>query len=417
MDLARFRSNFTAYTDAMIGLKSISGLDGLKIPKIIVCGLDSLKSEKVVQNLIGFHSTLRNTSNIVEYRLRHDPGKLEPVASINNVPIEYDAMSKSSVLFDEILTLADWYMEPHSDPIVITIRSNNVPDIDLVEIPSGAGDDSVLKREDPDNIFVLDKNHRSQIPQDARVVRVYKDDLCPSCISEIRYYLKRSIDWMKLNETRKKLKARFAELGVPFIIGETDEQKGRLFTYLIETFRDILNAELSDRKGDAMNMNVVAVEKLWIGYKPSNLVAPDWIRVCEKVVKHVFWRFPTIYQHVQKVSNALANECHEICATMLARVETYVNQSHFVLLHMFECPRQRCSYSCTNQILVKVLTGGVLKKLATVLVSKISRIIKKEFENLDPFLSDLAESPEVTEERIRVKRELKIINQMYVSRG
>ena len=217
MDQDRFRTNFEAYTDAMLAIKRVSTVGDLDIPRIVVCSPDSCALALVIRELIGFHSRLYKTSNIVEYRLRHDPERLEPVARINNAPVNYDAMSKTSVLFDEIQELGDWEMEPEGDMIVITIRSHNVPDIDIVEVPwthSLAGN---YWTDAPNTIYVsvADVNGEEGLRIDAPLVCFNK--INPNHIQRIHLYLKQLIDWRKLNEARRLLKRRSAELGIPLV--------------------------------------------------------------------------------------------------------------------------------------------------------------------------------------------------------
>jgi hypothetical protein len=221
------------------------------------------------------------------------------------------------------------------------------------------------------------------------------DRLNGGCIAPIRLLLVNSIMWEQLHETRRVIQKRLRVLDEE--IPETDDEKVKFNTALFKRYKRSLEERLefhdvtqSITKGESHKLLVEGVLKHFL-YK------------CDQVAEEIFGRFPLIVEAIQRVSRTVL---HTVTRPALEELSLYLIQTHFVLLHAFECDEGNCTRNCTFFTLVSALCSALVEDTQSFVIAQVQ-------DQLDKFVFFIREPPPITEERIKLKEKLKVMQNAF----
>jgi len=409
MNFETFRSHFPDVVDVVRNLKlnrCVTGSDCLRI----VVVKDRSGPVKFIESLTGFAIELeRNVLNPIEYHYICDPEceENEAFCTINDSLVELNMSTEYEELMDTVNELKDWGLVTSCYPIVLKIRSSCVADIQVVDFPlktmelqfgqkweEGQFEDEVIVRLDynnPQKRYHETRDDRGHIS----MIKYSNDEPDKSCISSIRTLLVHSLVWEQLDGTRDIKRKRLVGMGDA--IPETDDRKLRFISAVFSIYKSVLVNKMDFRKISQLitedQSHKVIVE----------VVLKHYGSVFDQVAQETFCRFPLIVKEIQGISRTILTT---VIRSELEKMTMNLVQTHFVLLHAFECDAGTCSGDCAFVCLVNALCSALVDKMLSTVTDQVQ-------EKLSKFVPLLQEPPAITEERLQLKQQLKAMQKAF----
>jgi|LauGreDrversion4_2_1035121.scaffolds.fasta_scaffold15741_3 hypothetical protein len=128
-------SRFFEHAAVVKDLKALSSrYENLTLPRIVVVGEPGSGVSGVVECMIGFNPKLRKSANPIEYRFKNDSACPSPICVVNDGQLEYTLPADCEALVEAIHDRAIFRDTKNVQPIILTIRSAAVPDMEFVDL-------------------------------------------------------------------------------------------------------------------------------------------------------------------------------------------------------------------------------------------------------------------------------------------
>jgi len=224
----------------------------------------------------------------------------------------------------------------------------------------------------------------------------YSDDqLDKSFISSIRSLLVDSLVWNQLDRPRGILRQRLVLLGD--VIPDTDDGKLKLLSALFSKYKSSLEERLDYREISQM---ITDAESHFVLIE---IVLKDFRLMCNQIAQETFCRFPLVVNEMQKVSRTLLST---VIRSALEKISMNLIQTHFVLLHAFECDEGKCTRNCAFFSLVNALCSGLVEHTKSFIIAQVQ-------DQLVKYVPLMREPMAVTLERLKLKEKLKVIQKAF----
>ncbi len=316
--------------------------------------------------------------------------------------MEIDISSQLEELVDNVNELKDWgeRKEP-CKPIVLKMRANCGADIRIVQlrIPFYDWEEDIPEYNSSTVegvVTVVTADFNQKIGRRTPSPQVVWNTYTNGSISLLKSKLIDQIVKKQIDGSRESIRQRLHDFGEAIPVSSLGQTK--FISALFARYKDAVDKALLDVGTAISDLTISSDQCRWIEHSLERIQ-----EILESVASNTFIRFPTITGELRKVISVVLSD---FVRPRLEMIASNFHQTHFLLLHEFECDTGNCSGQCAYVLLFRATITQLMESVRSSLFTIVAN-------KLPSWVCFLHEPCSTKLEREQLKRKLKVMHKLY----